>query len=175
MKIFKKITLILITILVFQSCNSADELTQVNFTTDLAKNISFTTNTSGDFNKTITINLAEYGDVSDYLNKIENIKINTADYKITAFTGTNLETGGSFTMVSENQEFGPFIHSSFLSDFQGGNSFAIEGADKLNVLATKLKNSNVLEIVLSGSSTTSEVYDMSIKINFNVTITAQAL
>ncbi len=175
MKIFEKNTLILIAILVFQSCNSADELTQVNFTTDLAKSISFTTNTSGDFNKVITINLAEYEDVSDYLNKIENIKINTADYKITAFTGTSLETGGSFIMISENQEFGPFIHSSFLNDFQGASSFAIQGADKLNVLAIKLKNSNMLEIVVSGSSTTSEVYNMSIKINLNVTITAQAL
>ncbi len=174
MKIFKFFNLIFVIIL-FQSCNSTDELTQINFTTDLAKSISFTTNTSGDFNKTIIINLAEYGDVSDYLNKIENIKINTADYKITDFTGTNIETGGSFIMTSENQEFGPFIHPSFLSDFQGLNSFAIQGADKLNVIATKLKNSNMLEIILSGSSTTSEVYNMSIKINFNVTITAQAL
>jgi hypothetical protein len=174
MKIIKQITFAIIALLCLNSCDKIDELTEIDIDTTFTKEITFTTNASGNFNASVTINLADYSDINDYLNKIESIKINNASYKVSAFPN-GVNAGGTVTITSEGQTFGPFDHDNFLTDFQNQTSFALIGVNKLAVLANKIEDTNQLAVNFSGTSEVDVATTMTLKITFDVTVTAQAL
>lgn len=174
MKTLKQITFAIVTLLFLNSCDEVDKLTEVDIDTVLTKEITFTVNETGDFNETLSINLAEYNDISDYLNKIENIKINAAAYKVTAFP-ESIIVGGTVTVNAANQTFGSFIHENFKDDFDNQTIYPLNGANKLNAIANLLEDTNQLQVNFSGSAQVNEAFTMTLKVSFDVTVTAQAL
>ena len=174
MKIFKTISLAIITLFFFQSCDEAEKLTSVDITTDIVKQITIATNQSGDFEKTLIFNLSESSELEEYLNHIEGVKITKADYRVAAFPG-DLFAAGTLTVVSENQTFGPFIHSDFKDDFDNGTVFKLEGVDKLNVIASKIKNTKQVSVTISGTAQVDEEFTMTLEVSIGLVVTAQAL
>ena len=173
MKTVKQTLILLVAILLVQSCNSVDELSQVDINTTLVKEVSFTSDANGDFSGSFIIDLADNQDVSEYINKIEAVKINDAKYQIMSFTGTE-GTGGVLNINAAGQSF-QFVHNDFLSDVQNQTVYNLDDATKLNAIALSIKNTKQLQVSFSGNSTVSEAFDMTIKMTFDVTITAQAL
>ncbi len=90
-----------------------------------------------------------------------------------SFTGTE-GTGGVLYINAAGQSF-QFVHNDFLSDVQNQTTYNLDDAVKLNAIALSIKNTKQLQVSFSGSSTVSESFDMTIKMTFDITITAQAL
>ena len=174
MKIIKKLSFVLFTILFVTSCEKIEELSNFDFSTDLEKEISIIANEEGQFTQTFTIDLSENTDVEPYLDKIESIKINNANYRIVAYSGPDV-VATTIVVESENQVFGPFNHENIQEDFNNATAFVLEGTEKFNVIANKLKSSKQIEVVVSGSTDSLESFSATLKLKFNVTISAQAL
>ncbi len=173
MKTLIQITTILV-LSFFLSCEKASELSEVEFTTNLTKTISFTADDTGSFSGSFILDLNENSDTAEYLDKLKSILINEANYTITAFNG-NQELGGVLSILAQNQQFGPYTHVSFYQDVQNQTVYNLDDSNKLNTLAVTLLNDKQLEVQFTGDSTLSEIFTMSVKFNLNVTIKAQVL
>ena len=174
MKTFKTISLAIITLLFFQSCDEVEELTSVDISTDIVKQVTITTNQGGDFEKTLIFNLSDSSEVEKYLDHIEGVKIARAHYKVVAFPG-DLFVAGTVSVVSENQIFGPFTHNNFENDFENETVFNLEGVEKLNIIATKLKNTKQVSVTISGTAEVDQAFTMTLEVGVGMVVTAQAL
>ena len=88
MKILKQLSIIFIALLSFNSCDEIDKLTEFDFDTTLVEEITFTVDSSdGAINETVVINLEDNSDIKKYLDKIEDINIDSAKYTVVAFNG----------------------------------------------------------------------------------------
>ncbi len=172
MNTIKQITIAIVALIFLNSCD-ADELTEVKINTEITKDITFTTNDDGDFSESFTVDFANNDDLNDYLSKIKSVKINSASYLIKAFNGTT--ASGDITFMSENQSFGPYTHTSISSDFSNQTIFPINDVDKLSVLATNLKDTNQLQVEVSGTTTSTAPFTMTLSVTFDLTIVAQIL
>ncbi len=175
MKTFKQITFIFISVLLLNSCNQAEKLSQIDIDTTLKKSITVSSNGSGEISQNIAFDLSEYSEVSPYLDKIKAVKINSAEYKIVSFSDINTVASGVLSVISEDQTFGPFTHDNFLDDKNNQTVYSLDDASKLNIIAAKIKNSKQFSATVSGNVVAEEAFTMVVEVVFDVRVTVQAL
>ncbi|MEE9348961.1 MAG: hypothetical protein V3U80_02845 [Flavobacteriaceae bacterium] len=173
MKTVKKLSFVILCFFFLSSCD--DELTILDVNTSFTKEITLSIPASGEITMPYSINFSENTDLDDYLNHIENVKINSIKYKVISFTGTSDTVGGEVSLASEGEIFGPYTHNSFVNDIQSQTTFPINDVDKLTILANKLKNAKQLDINVTGSTNATEMSTLILKIDFDLTVAVQAL
>jgi hypothetical protein len=168
----KNLALIL-SVVVFTSCEEIEELTEVDFNSTLTQEVSVTlseNNTS--ISESLTIRLADNEDIEPYLNQIESITVTSASYRIKDYNGIEMATGS--IIVNANAEvFGPFQHT-FFTDDQNATVFTLNPS-QLNALASTLRSSNQLIVQFSGTQDPAQNANFNIEFSIVVEVTAQAL
>lgn len=171
-KNLKKLVLIL-SVLVFASCDEVDELTRVDFDTTLTEDVVVTlSDSNASLSESFSINLADNDDIEPYLSKIESITVTSASYVIKDYNGIETATG-SITVNANSEVFGPFQHT-FFTDDQNGTVFNFD-ASRLNALGSSLANNNQLSLNVNGTQDPAQNANFTIEFTIEVDVTAQAL
>lgn len=158
----------------FSSCDEVDELTQIDFDTDITEEITVNLSDASDsFTGNVMINLADNSDIEEYLSNIEDIQITEASYILKNYVGEEIATG-SITATAASQSFGPYSHT-FFTDAQNGTVFEFDDAAKLNTVANTLQNTNQLNVQFSGTQDPAQNGSFIIEVTFKLNVTAQAL
>ena len=152
------------------SCDELDELTEFDVDTTLQQNVQVSV-ANGEFNETITINLADDPDIADNLDKIESVTINGAVYMVSSFTG-DAETTGVVTVNAAGQAFGPFDHS-FQQDLATQKSFFIGDSETLEPVRANLAANNMLTLTISGTAS-DDIDNLELSIELDVTVRVDA-
>jgi hypothetical protein len=165
---------ILFAVIALVGCDEVDELTQIDFDTDITEEITVNlTEDNTSFTGNIMINLADNSDIEDYLSNIEDIEITEASYIIKNYVGEELATG-TITATAASQNFGPYNHT-FFTDAQNGTVFPFNDVNKLNTVANTLQSTNQLNVQLSGTQDPAQNGSFVIEVTFKLNVTAQAL
>ena len=176
MKNLIKFLAVLVLIFGYTSCDELDKLTEVDLSTTVTKNISVTVDdglgSSVNISNSIDINIGDYID-SDYLSKIEEVKINSMSYKVINFSG---DTAGVMTANLTADGVTLDTHTDVIVSNVVGEMYTIDDTAKLTTIANNLKNSsNDVVFAVSGTSINDGGMTFTIEITLNLKITADAL
>jgi len=172
MKTLKLISIVIISLFVFTSCDEEDTIIDIN--TSFSKQVNLVTAASSDVTVSYEIDFSDNTDLDEYLNRVNGVTINAIKYTIISFTGSNT-IHGHFTLLSEGETFGPYDHNSILNDAQSQEIFTINDVSKLSVLANKLKNTKKLDVSFKGLVDDFNTQTTVIKVDFDLTVAVQAL
>jgi len=169
----KFLAIILISI-TFQSCDDVEGLADVNFNTSINEKIAFHVDQNQeDISESITLSIDNV-DTHDYLNNLETVSITKFTYKIIDFFG---DEEGSVNValfvdgVSLSQE--SFIVKQVNDD---STIFEITDTNKLNIIASTLKNNHQITASISGTSIAiNDSMDFKVDITIDLTIVANPL
>ena len=176
MKNLIKFLAVLVLIFGYTSCDELDKLTEVDLSTTVTKNISVTVDdglgSSVNISNSIDINIGDYID-SDYLSKIEEVKINSMTYKVINFSG---DQTGEMTANLTADGVTLDTHTDVIVSNVVGEMYTIDDTAKLTTIANNLKNSsNDVVFAVSGTSINDGGMTFTIEITLNLKITADAL
>ncbi len=176
MKNLIKFLAVLVLIFGYTSCDELDKLTEVDLSTTVTKNISVTVDdglgSSVNISNSIDINIGDYID-SDYLSKIEEVKINSMTYKVINFSG---DQTGEMTANLTADGVTLDTHTDVIVFNVVGEMYTIDDTAKLTTIANNLKNSsNDVVFAVSGTSINDGGMTFTIEITLNLKITADAL
>ena len=169
----KFLAIILISI-TFQSCDDIEDLADVNFNTTINEKIAFHVDQNQEaISESITLSI-DNSDTHDYLNNLERVSITKFTYKIIDFIGDE-EGSVNITFfvdgVSLSQE--SFIVKQVNDD---ATIFEITDTNKLNTIASTLKNNHQITASISGTSTAiNDSMDFKVDITINLSIVANPL
>ena len=174
MKVHVKITALLLLFVVSISCDEIDELTEI----DIEDNISATVSVdvadnqgaASSFTRTATLNLASNQEISDNLDLVQNVVVNSISYEITDFTGAS-----NATISNASIAFGSTIISVSdlnLEQADANNSiYSITNAADLAAISNALEASSILTVVVSaGIDTTPATFNVDVIMDVTVTI-----
>jgi len=168
---FLAIILIAVT---FQSCDDIEDLADITFSTSLNEKIAFHIDQNQEIiDESIPLSI-DNQDTHDYLNHLVNVSITKFTYKIIDFIGDDEGTVDvTFFVdgVSLSQE-------SFIVKQANDNQivFEITDTNKLNVVASALKNNHQITASVSGASTAiNDAMDFKVDITIDLTIVANPL
>ena len=174
MKTFIRITMALLLMISFTSCDELDELTEVDFDTTLNENLPVTI-PEGDnlaLNETMTFNMVN-DDTEDYMDLLERVRITSFTYQLINFTG---DPDGTIvgTFVADGDTL--LNHDIVVKDeVDAGTVFEVTDVAMLNSIASKLKNGQDVTVGIAGNSTCNEDMNFTIAITIELDITADAL
>jgi hypothetical protein len=169
----KFLTIILLAI-TFQSCDSLTDLADVNFDTTINEKIAFHVDQYQEvISESITLSIDKV-DTHDYLNHLETVSITKFTYKIIDFHGDeegSLDVTFFIDGVSLSQE------SFFVKQANDDSSiFEITDTNKLNTIASALKNNHQITASISGNSASiNESMDFKVDITINLSMVANPL
>lgn len=161
-------------ILGMYSCDEVAELTEFDFDTSITEEFTVPlTDDNTELNGSFLVNLEDNEDVSEYLGNIEAIEITDASYTIINYVGAE-EATGSISATAASQTFGPYNHT-FFTDVQNATVFEFEDTSKLNTVANSLLNNNQVEVQFSGTQDPAQNGSLTIRVTFQLNVTAQVL
>jgi hypothetical protein len=171
----KKVILIVSFLAIFASCDKIDELTKVDFEATLTEEffVSMDGN-SQSFFENINLVLANNADIAPYINKIENIEILSASYKLKNHQGDQTASGNATVIGTDGITFGPFTHQ-FFQDAQNQTVFPLAGVSQLGDLANELKTTKMLNLNFSGLQDQATDNSFVVEVTFVLKVTADAL
>jgi len=168
---FLAIILIAIT---FQSCDDIEDLADITFSTSINEKIAFHIDQNQEIiDESIPLSI-DNDDTHDYLNHLVSVSITKFTYRIIDFIG---DEEGSVDVtffvdgVSLSQE-------NFIVKQANDNQivFEITDTNKLNAVASALKNNHQITASVSGTSTAlNDAMDFKVDITIDLTIVANPL
>ncbi len=156
MKNLIKVLAVLVLVFGYTSCDeiedAIDELTEVDLSTTITKNIPVTVadgaGESVDLGSSIVINIGDYID-ADYLDDIEDFKINSLTYKVINFSG---DAAGVMTANITADGVTLATHTDVTVSSEVDIMYTIDDTAALNTIASDLKNGFDVEFGVSGTS-----------------------
>jgi hypothetical protein len=171
----KKLVVCIVLVALNTSCDKLDELTEVDFTTTLTEEFFVNIDQNGQsFFANVNFDLSQNGDIAPYINKIQNIEIQSANYKIKNFQGSENASGTITVVANQGNTFGPYTHS-FLTDAQSQVIFPFTGATQLNNLSSEFETTKMLSLNFSGLQDQATNSTFMVEVTFNLKVTANAL
>jgi hypothetical protein len=177
MNITKKISLLLFVILSAFSCDELDELTEFNITEGFSTTVTISAiENEGSFDRSETIDIASNQEISDNLNLIQNISLNSLTYEISNFIPGE---GAEDAMISEASltlgSTSISVENINLQESDDNNIvYPIEDTNLLNAIANALESNTALTASLSGTLDSTPV-TFDVIINLDVTVTIDVL
>jgi len=159
-----KLLVVLLIAFTFNSCDDVKDLADVDFSTTIKENIDVSISESQEYiSDEITLNI-DNTDTHDYLDKLKSVKIKKLTYRYKNFSGNedcsmNVEISTD-NVVFETKEF--FIKQ----DVDNGTIYEITDVDKINAMATALKNNKEVSFKMEGEVTNGAA-------NFTIEVTAE--
>ena len=178
MKITKQLSLLLVVLMTAFSCDELDELTEFDISDDFSTTVTIDVpenegGMSDSFSYSEVIDIATNQQISDNLNLIQNIRLNSLTYEISNFTGAEGETVteaslnlGSTSISVEN------INLKASDD--GNIVYDIEDTSLLNAIANALESNTALTVSVTGTVNATPV-TFDVIINIDVTVTVDVL
>lgn len=159
------------------SCDELDELTEfdVNGGFDTTISVNLTDDSQGQpvtLSETAAINIASNQDISDNLNQIQDITINSLTFEIDNYVGAD-----DVTVSSASVSFGSTtvsVEDIVLKTADDGNIvYEVQDASQLTAIGNFLENNPVLSVTLMGTiSSTPAQFDVIVTLDTTVTIDA---
>ncbi|MCA0151859.1 hypothetical protein [Winogradskyella vincentii] len=174
MKTFIRITMALLLMISFTSCDELDELTEVDFDTTLNENLNVSVPVGDNLalNETMVVNMIN-DDTEDYMDLLESVRITSFTYQLINFTG---DAEGTIVGTFEADGVTLLNHDMVVKDeVDAGTVFEVTDVSLLNSIASKLKNGNNVFIGIAGNSTCEEEMNFTIAMTIMLDITADAL
>ena len=177
MKITAKISVLLLTMIAVISCDSLDDLADIDitqsFTETVSVNVTEESETPQSWSESSTINIASDPMIQEYKDLIKNININSLEFEINGFLGVE-----GATISDASMSFGETsitLGAINLQEADTNNTvFPVSDAAQLNAIADELQEANVITATLSGTISGTPV-KFDVIITLNVTVTANAL
>lgn len=174
MKFLTKLTLLVLVMVSYTSCDQLDELTEFDFNTTLDETLFVALQAGVDqpFNQTTTFNI-ENEDTMDYLDLLQDVEITSFTYRLVNFSGDP-----NATIVGNFQADGTTLvaHDMVIkTEVDAGTVFTVTDVNALNTIATSLKNGNNISVGLSGSYSCEDTTSFIIEMTIGLAITADVL
>ena len=156
----------------FTACD--DDILDVDFSTTISEKIDVNIiegQTNVDESSTLSL---DNKDTNKYLNKIKNVKITKLTYKITSFTGDpNGTINGSLYANTLKLDLNNF---NVKEAYDNATIFEITDIDKLNEIATLLKNNKSVNIGIKGTiNAANEAMNFEVEVTAKLDLTANPL
>ncbi len=150
----KKVFFLLCISFVLYSCDSLNELLELNVNNDLTENIDVsvqqTNGTAEAFDLSETTDLNS-GDLAEYKGKIKAIKINKFTYKFKSFTGNAAGTIPTGTLKFDDVVVDIMKNFNVSQAATAGTIFEIDDASILSKIEQAFLNNNTATIKLFGN------------------------
>lgn len=172
MKIFTKLSVLLLMMIAVTSCDDLDELTEFDITEDFSTTFSIVAaeGSEGTFSQTSSINLASNQQIQDNLNLLQDVTINSLTYEISNYVGAE---GLKITSASINFS-GTSISVSDIDLKQSDDNntvYPIADAAQLNAIANDLQSNTEITATVTGSVDGTPVeFDVIVTLDVTVTI-----
>ena len=179
MKIFKKISMLLLATITFVSCDEAerilDELTEFNITQDLTRefNVSISEEGPETLNDEVTFDLASINQIQDDLDLISHVVINSLTFEIDNFTGDSEATLSAASMTFGETSISLDNINLEESDIED-TEYPIGDPTQLNAIADELQEATQITVALSGTVDNTPV-SFDVKLVLNSTISGDVL
>jgi len=167
-----KFLAILLISFTFNSCDEVEKLADVKFSTSITEKIPVHIGQNQEYmSEMVTLNL-DNSDTHDYLNELKNVSIKKVQYKFIDFTGNedcyiNVEIA-SDGVVLETKEF--YVQQAYSNE----TVYEITDIDKVNAMATALKNNKQIEFKMEGE-VFGGISDFKIEVTLELEIIANPL
>lgn len=172
MKSLKITTLTILLCTVFTSCDAIDELTEfdANFTLSESVLVSIEENEENtqSFTQSISLNLAENGDVADNLNALESVEITSLSYTFTGVTGNEEAeiTNAQLTVGNVSIQIDPVNPTLAM-----GQELTVQDTAGLNALASALLANPQTTVTLQGAVDGNPItFTLNLEVDVEVTI-----
>ncbi len=160
--------------LLITSCDSLSDAVELkvenSFTETIPVNVAQTTATAVAFDLSNTVDL-NAGNLAQYKDKIQAIKINSLSYKFIDFTGNSEGTIPSGSLKFDDVVIGELSNFNIAVAAIAGTTFELADAGKLELIATNLLTNSEVAVKLAGS-VLSEAGAMDFKVEVSVNMTA---
>jgi len=156
------------------SCDDIEDLADVNFSTSINEEFTLHIDQNQEnINETIVLSI-DNEDTHDYLDKIEDITITKFSYNIIDFIG---DEEGSIDVIFLVDGVS-LIQESFIVKEVNDNLiiFEITDTNKLNAIASALKNNHQISATISGSTIAiNDTMDFKVAVTIDLSIVANPL
>ena len=171
-----KLLIALAVVFNFTSCNK--ELGTVDFNTEINKTISVhvdqTTGTPITFDTNEIMSL-DNDDTHDYLDKIQDISINSLSYQLKNFSGDNTGTA-TLTLMIDGFSLQTLTDVNVKDIVDASEVYTITDTSFLNQIAAALKNNQQVTVKYTGNILCDNAaMDFEVKVTLDITVTANAL
>ena len=174
MKVHVKITALLLLLFAAISCDEIDELTEIdiedNISTTVGVDVPDNQGAASSFTRTSTLNLASSQEISDNLDLVQNVVVNSISYEITDYTGAP-----NATISNASIAFGSTIIAISelnLEQADANNTiYSISNATDLAAISNALEANSILTVVVSaGIDNTPATFNVDVIMDVTVTI-----
>ena len=172
MKIFAKISVLLLMMISVCSCDDLDELTEFDITEDFSAtfNVNIPEGESLTFTQTSSINIASNQEIQDNLDLLQNVTLNSLTYEINNFVGVE---GATVTEASINFSGTTIAVADInLQESDTNNTvYPIGDSAQLNAIANDLENNTEITATVTGTVNAAPVqFDVIVTLDVTVTI-----
>lgn len=177
MKNIIKFLAILLVVFTFNSCDEAEKLADVEFSTTLVEKIPVHFNedqSQEPIEKTLILSL-DNTDTHDYLDKIKDVSIKKLTYKIVDLTGGDESAYIQANLLMDAFELQHNLEMNILADFNDEKIFEVTDVNKLNQVANALKANKQITAKLSGDYQSLAVTDFKIEVTIELDLIANPL
>lgn len=172
-----KILMVIIISAGFNACDQAEELLNINLPATISKNIPVKVNqTNGswaNYSNSIVISL-NTGDISEYINKIKDVKVKKLSYKIINFSGDNAgQVKGSFIVDNIIDMQNEFVVKTSADN---GTLYSVTNPDELKELGELLRKNRSFTAKYSGGALCDDAgMDFIIEVTIVLNVTANPI
>lgn len=145
------------------SCDEVESLADVNLKSSISGkyNLNFNEETEDKIDESLLLNLADEGDVSEYINKLKKVNITRITYQISAFTGDNYVDMNVGFFMDGNEIVAPMDYNL---GSQLGVVYEITDASILQTISTTLLNKKQVTFKLQGAYSSMSAATAEIKV-----------
>jgi len=176
-----KKTIVILSILLLSftlnSCDKAEELADVDFSTTLVEKIPvhFNENQSQEAIEQTLVMSLDNTDTHDYLNKIKDVSISKLTYKIVDLTGGDESAYMQVNLLMDAFDLQHNLEMNILDDYNNGTVFEVTDVAKLNQVANAIKANKQITAKLSGNYQSQAVTDFKIEVTIELDLVANPL
>jgi predicted transcriptional regulator len=173
MKITIKTSALFLIFISMISCSELDKLTEFDITKNFSTSINVSASEANSFSESTIIDISSNEEIKKNLDLIQNITINSLTFKIDDFSGADntIVTQASISIGSFNISISDINLKQSLDD---STVYEISNSTELNAIATLLKNSHSVTIVLSGEVSNIPT-NFKVTLNLDTTVTVDVI
>lgn len=173
-KFLTAFALVVITSFTFASCDEIEGLADVDFKSSIngKYNLAFEAESDEKISESMTLNLADDNDISDYLNKLKKVKITKITYEITKFTGDQyVDMNVGLYLYEEKENKIIIAPRDYNLDSESSVVYEITDTSILNTISTELLNSKQIRLLLKGDyqSMSAATAELTVTVYFEAT------
>jgi len=167
-----KLLAVLLIAFTFNSCDDVTDLADITISTSVTEEIAIQiTEDQDQVSNEITLSI-DNTDTHDYLDRIQSITIKKLTYKFINFTGN--ETCSIDAIISTDNTVLDTKTFQIKQDVENETIYEISDVEKLNAMATALKNNQQVSFKMEGTVTNSPA-DFKVEVTAEITIVANPL